>query len=226
MKRTTKILFLFLITIICMNCVNSNKKIENFKSHRKGYILTCDEKSKRSIFSKNVLEMIGFEPIFFKCIKNEDKVLSNKNSMRAIYEIIANGNDDWVYIFEDDINIIENIDLQEIIRYEDISKMFFYLGTCGYDNPHKLYNSKEINGKKVAKVKGPVRGLHAIALSKEGAKKLLYFSNETTEIYMDVILEKFAQLYEPNIVRYDLESYIKGHRGIFFQDRDKFPTTI
>ena len=43
---------------------------------------------------------------------------------------------------------------------------------------------------------------------------------------MDIILEEFSQIHHPNLLRYDLESYIEGHRGIFFQDRDKFPTTI
>ena len=71
-----------------------------------------------------------------------------------------------------------------------------------------------------------VRGLHAIGLSKNGAKELLEYSQKSSKIYMDMILEEFAQLNNPNMVRYDLESYISGHRGIFFQDRNKFPTSI
>ena len=43
---------------------------------------------------------------------------------------------------------------------------------------------------------------------------------------MDVILEQFSVLYPANVCRYDLESYIHGHKGILFQDRHKFPSSI
>jgi len=43
---------------------------------------------------------------------------------------------------------------------------------------------------------------------------------------MDVILEQVSRVCPANVCRYDLESYIPGHRGIFFQDRKKFPSTI
>ena len=220
------ILIILLISIIIFSLFYEIKYNEGFSESRKAYILTCDETTERSQFSKNVLEHVGFNVIFYKCIKNENKVLSNKISMQQIYEIIANGEDEWCYVFEDDINILEDIRLQEIIEYEKISNTFFYLGTCGFENKEALYQDTKINGHEVAIVKGPVRGLHAIALSKEGAKELLTFSQNSPEVYMDIILEEFSQIHHPNLVRYDLESYIEGHRGIFFQDRDKFPTTI
>ena len=43
---------------------------------------------------------------------------------------------------------------------------------------------------------------------------------------MDVILEKFSLIYPTICVRYDLESYIHGHKGIIFQDRKRFPSII
>jgi len=199
------------------------KQIEN---QRTAYLLTCDETGDRSVFSKSVLEKVGFNVIFFNCIKNENKVLSNKISMQKIYEIIANGQQEWVYVFEDDINILEDIKIDELIEYENISEKFFYLGTCGFKNNYKLYNNTKIRGYEVVKIKGQVRGLHAIALSKNGAKELLEYSQKSSQVYMDMILEEFAQFNNPNIVRYDLKSYIQGHRGIFFQDRYKFPSTI
>jgi len=208
------------------SCKSNYDNKELFTQQRKAYVLTCDKKSNRSQFSKSVLENIGFNVIIFECIKNENKVLSNKISMQAIYEIIANGEDEWVYIFEDDINVLEDIKIDELIEYENISKTFFYLGTCGFKNSNNLYNPMKINGHEVVIVKGSVRGLHAIALSKDGARKLIEYSSNSSEIYMDVILEDFSQIHNPNLVRYDLESYIQGHRGIIFQDRDKFPTTI
>jgi hypothetical protein len=228
MKYILIILLIFIIIHYIFNKILLCK--ENFTKSRKGYILTCDETSNRSQFSKNVLDKIGFNTIFFNCIKNENKVLSNKISMQAIYELVANGEDEWVYIFEDDINILEDIKLDELIEYEKISKTFFYLGNCGFTNFEELYHPIKINGHRVAIVKGFVRGLHAIALSKEGARELLEYSQNSPEVYMDMILEEFSQIHHPNLVRYDLESYVSGnlsgHRGIFFQDRDKFPTTI
>ena len=43
---------------------------------------------------------------------------------------------------------------------------------------------------------------------------------------MDMILEKFIEIFPANVIRYDLESDIKGHRGLFFQDRKQFPSSI
>ena len=44
--------------------------------------------------------------------------------------------------------------------------------------------------------------------------------------YMDMILEEFTLINPALVCRYDLESKRKGHRGIFFQDRCQFPSTI
>ena len=51
---------------------------------RCGYILTLDPQSDRAIFSKNILEKIGFNVILVKPILDTDKVLSNKISMQYI----------------------------------------------------------------------------------------------------------------------------------------------
>jgi RIO-like serine/threonine protein kinase len=204
---------------------------------RKCYVLTSDIDSDRGIFCKNILETIGFEVILFKFIPyetiekdisiNDKKVLSNKLSMLEIYKLIANGNDNWVYVFEDDINILEYIEIDEIIEYEKISNMFFYLGLCCMNNNKNISTPNEINNHIVIQVSGQIRGLHAIGISKQGAKELIDFTeNYENFIYMDMILEKFSEKYPANVVRFDLQSYIKGHRGIFYQDRERFPSTI
>ena len=192
------------------------------------YVLTCNQNSPRTQFSKDVLEKVGFNVNLFDCIPHENKVLSNKISMMEIYKIVANGSDEWVYVFEDDINILQEIHLNEIIEYEKISTNFFYLGACipCIENAREL-NCNKINNHEVAIIAGNVRGLHAIGLSKEGAKDLLSFCEDYTNYeYMDMILEKFSEKNPANIIRYDLESYIRDHRGIFFQDRDRFPSSI
>ncbi len=194
---------------------------------RKCFILTGNQYSERAQFSKNILEKIGFIVKFVNFIPYENKVLSNKISMQYIYGLISTGNHEWTYVFEDDINILEDIKLDEIIEYEKISSKFFYLGACMYGNNKNSLNKNKINNHDVITIHGNVRGLHAIAVSKQGAQELLFFSHKLyNHEYMDMILEKFVEINPANIVRYDLESYIKGHKGIFFQDRNKFPSTI
>jgi hypothetical protein len=195
-------------------------------SLRKCFVLTCNENSERTQFSKHLLEKIGFQVNLFKAVPNKDKVLSNKISMMQIYNIIAHGDDEWVYVFEDDINILEDVALDEIIQYESISSHFFYLGVCDYGFiKTRLYNRK-INDKNVTIVNGFTRGLHAIGISKKGATALFFFAKMMKEKYMDVCLEKFSENFPANVMRYDLESYIEGHRGLFYQDRNRFPSTI
>ena len=201
--------------------------IKHKMSSRKCYVLTCNEKSERTQFTKSILEMVGFQVYLFRAIPHKDKVLSNKISMMGIYSYIVNGDDEWVYVFEDDINILEKITLDEIIKYEALNKRFFYLGICEYGDK-KLYRQMvKTENTDVAIIKGGVRGLHAIGISKKGAKELLTFAKLVPkQKYMDVCLEMFSLIHPTFVVRYDLESSISGHRGIFFQDRSRFPSSI
>lgn len=149
--------------------------------------------------------------------------------MMYIYETIAESSDPYAYVFEDDINVLEPISLADIVKYEKISPMSFYLGCCipDYQNNSNLkIHDIKIDNKEVTTLSGAVRGLHAIGLSNDGAKLLCNFAKISNERYMDMILEDFTRVYPANVIRYDLESYIKGHRGVFFQDRDRFPSTI
>ena len=203
-------------------------------SIRNAYLLTCNKVSDRTKHCIKILEKVGFNVIIFLAIKHEDKVISNKISMLEIYKKIKDDEkNNWAYVFEDDINLLEKITIDEIIEYENISKNIFYLGLCrmlGKDNKFLRKTNFIIKGHNVYETLGYTRGLHALGLSREGASKLIEFSkkfkNKGNFRYMDVIVEEFTKIYPVNVVRYDLESYIKGHRGIFFQDRKKFPSTI
>jgi hypothetical protein len=180
--------------------------------------------SERCVFSKKILEKIGFTVEIVQAIPDPDKVISNKKTMQSIYHKIQTGNM-YGYVFEDDVNVLEDIRLDEIIEYESISPVFFYLGMCEYG--YKAVCTEHIiRNKKVFSKSNYVRGLHAIGLSKMGAKLLLEYSKTCVHRYMDMILEEFSTLYPANVVRYDLESYIKGHRGVIFQDRAKFKSEI
>ena len=68
-------------------------------NRRNGYILTLNPESERAVFSKNVLENIGFDVTFIKAIPNNDKVLSNKLSMEHIYGLIIESQSDYAYVF-------------------------------------------------------------------------------------------------------------------------------
>ena len=195
---------------------------------RNAYLLSTNFESERTIYSKNLLEKIGFNVILFKAIKHNCKITSNKISMQAIYETICNDKtSDWNYVFEDDINILSDISLSEIIEYEKISDKIIYLGLCRFGSDKFLIKTKNtINKHPIYKIFGNSRGLHAIALSKIGFKELLEFSKKNKNKLMDIILCEFTKNNPATIIRYDLESYIPGHRGIFYQDRKKFPTTI
>lgn len=197
---------------------------------RKAYLLTCDENSNRTIFSENVLKKIGFDVKKIICEKigqsKAQKVLSNKLNMQNIYKTISEGEDNYAYIFEDDINLVEDIDISEIIEYENISEMFFYLGACFPSYSSVKKTGLTINSHEVYSVSGSVRCLHAVGLSKKGAIELFDIASKHNRC-MDVILEGFSRKYRANIVRFDLISPInRGHRGILFQDRKKFPSTI
>jgi hypothetical protein len=191
---------------------------------RNGYILTINPESERAIFSKNILERVGFDVILIKVIPNTDKVISNKMSMQHIYSLIKDSETDYSYVFEDDINLLEEIKIDEIIEYEKISEMFFYLGvcSCGENEVSTKNTNIKIRNYDVYSKSGCCRGLHAIGLSKKGCIELLNFASVSKERYMDVILEDFSRMYPANVCRYDLESYIHGHRGVFFKDRKKF----
>jgi hypothetical protein len=193
---------------------------------RNAYLLSYDETSERSLFSKNILIKIGFTVHVVPCIPHENPLISNKLSMISIYKKVVE-TDDYAYIFEDDINMHEDITLDEIIEYEKISPMFFYLGFC--ENQGCKIDTKKvavINNHDVIQISTNCRGLHAIGMSNQGAQTFLKFIEHSHENYVDVLLDNFTNDYPANIVRYDLESYIPGHRGILFQDRKKFKSYI
>jgi len=195
---------------------------------RKAYLLTCDENSERAIFCKNLLDKIGFEVIIFKAIPNEDRVLSNKNSFLEIYKLISEGNDNWVYVFEDDINIHEEVSLEEIIKYENVAenKDFFYLGCCVFKQLIYPISDVIIDNDKVRIVNGNVRGAHAMAFSKNGAKEIYNIAKFSPIRYMDVIHDIYTSLHPTYVMRFNLESYIEGHMGLFYQDRKKFVSLV
>jgi hypothetical protein len=196
--------------------------------NRRAYLLTTNPALPRTISSKDVLERVGFDVTTFKAISGESSIHSNKKSLMCIIEAIRDGEDEWGYVFEDDIDILEPITLDEIVQYEAISAPFFFLGICkrGYYGTVKPTHHS-INGHLVCKVAGHVRGAHAFAFSRTGAAEFIQFATEfNNEPYFDRLLDTFSYLHPASIVRFDLESYLDDHRGIFFQDRKRWEPVI
>jgi len=204
---------------------NPNKDLTK---KRKAYLLSTNLNSERTIFSRKILEQVGFDVILFQSIYNDDKLLSHILSYIEILKTIKDsGSDDWTYVFEDDINILENIKIDEIIEYEKISNEYFYLGICIYNYNNSKYINNDIRGHKVYELSGYIRGAHAIAYSKIGVINILNYIKSFDKIEcVDMILELYSFKNPVNVVRFDLESYIKDHRGIFFQDQKRFKSTI
>lgn len=192
---------------------------------RTAYLLTTNEQSERCIFSKNVLEKIGFTVKCFKALPDTIPLRSHKRSTVAILEEIIKS-EGYFYIFEDDINVLEEISLDEVIEYEKISNKVFYLGICEYECLG-IKTEHKIRGHDVYVKQGFAYGTHAYAVNKIGATEFLSFLNRSDLVnyyITDVMLDAYCKWgNKTNIVRYDLESYIPGHKGIIFQDREKFP---
>lgn len=199
---------------------------------RTAYLLSYNPSADRTKFSYELLSKIGFNVKIVKTIDNDCVLLSNRLSFEYIYNLILNSNDYWGYVFEDDINLIEDISLNEIIEYENISNYFFYLGCCCklHDGVRKTKHT--INGHDVYSISGNARCLHAIGISKQGARTILNLSKawmpyEPTKFAFDNLFDDFTQSNPTNIVRYDLKSsQHENHRGVLFQDRIKFSSDI
>ena len=202
---------------------------------RNAYLLSTNFESPRTKNAISVLENVGFNVILFKAIPHRDKVASNRISMQGIYQKILNtSKNEWNYIFEDDIEVVEPIKIEEIIEYEKISDKVMYLGLCEL-RPGKGTRKKldiKINNHDVYETSGDTKGLHAIGLSKTGCKLLLEYAekkplNHNFYKFMDCILGvEFIRKHPATIVRYLLKGQIPGHRGSFYQDRKKYPTSI
>lgn len=209
---------------------------------RNAFLLTTDISSDRTISSKHILESIGFHIESIVAIpRKEDsyfsKIESNRNSMKMILGCIADQHpaNEFYYIFEDDIACLEPILLEEIIQYENISTGIFYLGCCRTKNPFTYQKTLKtehlLNGYPVYRAFGNIRGAHAFAVTPICAMKILEFI-DNTDFYDNIVFDEILEMYIYNhtdgvhIVRYDLESCIEGHRGIIYQDRTRFPTSI
>lgn len=194
---------------------------------RKAYILTCDKQSERAKHSEYLLSSIGFDVILCDVVHFPACVAtSNLMSMINIYQRISQSDDEWSYVFEDDLNYLEPITLSEIIEYESISDHLFYLGCCMADISRVNKTKNLINGHTVHTI-NKTACLHALAFKKSSINLIYTYIEKYSYLkFLDQIIgDKFVGDHGANVVRYDLTSPQEcGHRGIIYQDRIKFPS--
>jgi len=200
------------------------------KQRRTAHLITVDENSERCIFSSGILDLIGFDVVVHKAFIHPIPYVSLLKTTELIFEEILKSEYEWHYIFEDDINMIEHITLEEIIKYEKISNGFFFLGVCKYGDIG-FTTQYEVNEHPVYKVSGCVRGSHAVAFSKTELKNFMkmyefFTSGPNPILHIDVLYELFTLYHPANVIRMDLQSSIPGHFGIIYQDRERFESLI
>jgi hypothetical protein len=199
---------------------------------RNAYLLQgpVENQPLRAQFSRDLLIDIGFNVNVIEHIPNESAYLSNKLSVMHIFDLIQKSNEEWSYMFEDDVDTLEEITLEDIVEYENISEMFFYLGVCMASARRLRASAHKIKDDNV-KITHNGRCLHAIAISKKGINEIIPFYKthdlKSPSPIADAILESFSKKYPANVVRSHLASpQNRGHRGVFFQDRRRFSTQI
>lgn len=199
---------------------------------RKAFVITVDLDGARARFARHVLTTVGFDVVLIKAVYDADPPVSLKRTHMQLWEHIAThcADDEWMYIFEDDVNVLESLTIAQLLSYERHAAPtgMFFLGCCMNKWNGVTQTSTSIDGHAVHHVRGGVRGTHAIAYSKAGAQAMLAFAQRTDQArqrHVDVITEAFTTTFKDGVpvMRMDLHSDIHGHNGIVFQDRRRFP---
>jgi len=194
------------------------------------YLLTANVNSERTMHSMKTLEIAGFSVVLSLCevvrAVESGMVWSNKETfIRIIKHYIQSNSTDWLYLFEDDIDVLTNTTIQDIEQNISESTLFTYLGICA----PQTTPSGGICG----------RCAHAMGFSYAGARDVLLFKMVSKrklctgnipldEPFFDVVVEGRCLLKGGfSVVHLELESpQDHRHNGLFFQDRGKFKSII
>lgn len=199
---------------------------------RKAFVITVDLDGPRARFARDVLSTVGFEVLLTRAVHDPDPVLSLKRTNMQLWEHIAThcAENEWMYIFEDDVNMLDKLTIAQLVPYERHAESagMFFLGCCLRGWGGVIDTPTLIDGHPVVHVRGHVRGAHAIGYSRTGARAILALAQtpeQTRERHVDIITEAFTTTVVGGVpvVRFDLHSDVDGHNGIVFQDRRRFP---
>ena len=197
---------------------------------RIAYLLTANVSSERTRHSMKTLEIAGFSVVLSLCevvrAVESGMVWSNKDTfIRIIKHYIQNNSTEWLYLFEDDIDVLTNTSIHDIEQNISESTLFTYLGICA---PQTTPSGGRCG-----------RCAHAMGFSYAGAREVLLFNTMNKhklctgnipldEPYFDVVVEGWCLLKGGfSVAHLELESpQDHRHNGLFFQDRGKFKSII
>ena len=147
-----------------------------------GHIMSTECHSRRSQHTLNLLETIGIRGIFVKPPLMTDKVVSNRLVQEDIFEKISKMEEQFVFVFEDDLAMHAitfnqlHAEIQRIYHATlEADVPFFYAGICGK--------------KRVSEHRFVRRCAHAYAVRPERALQLLDETRKGKSRYMDAELE-------------------------------------
>jgi len=208
-----------------------NKSIQDTHPGKKNaYLLTANANSERTRHSMNTLTIAGFSVVLSMCEVVPDiksgMVWSNKNTfIRIIKHYIQSNSTAWLYLFEDDIDVLTNTSIQDIEQNLSESTLFTYLGICA---PKTTPSGGKCG-----------RCAHAMRFSYAGSRDVLLFNTVSKhqlstgnipldEPFFDVVVEGWCLVNGGfSVVHLELESpQDHRHNGLFFQNRDKFKSLI
>jgi len=193
---------------------------------RTAYLLTIDDTTFRYHHSHKLLLQQGFRVETFIAPKHLDKWYSNRVGLLAILEKIAAKNEHWSYVFEDDINLVEDVPLLSSAKpIERLSDKFFYLGLC-QDESWFLRRFTRMHSDVTCGTCA-----HAFAITPVGARELVQFADPELPPLarsFDYTMKEWCEHSNGfRLVRPDLESPLDSNQlGLVYQDRLQFPSTI
>ena len=197
---------------------------------RVAYVITsADCPPDRLNFVKRLLATIGFDDVHV--MERNPLYHPGRAGLAVLYEIIqsmiAGAAPNYVYMFDDSINKGVDLSLAELAEYEEMANGFFYLGIDKINQNKGIgYTGKTIYARNVYTVKGNVGSAHAFALSLQGALDILPHFATTRHKTIDLFLCAFCKTNATPVVRYDVQSALKGQRGAIFADLCQFNSEL
>jgi len=190
---------------------------------RKAFLITTDISNPRTRSSLEILEKVGFVVVFQPVIPHPNKMVSNRlTHMELFRKISVDKTEPWGYIFENDIQILnESFRVNpDIIAFESRHKEFMFLGMCMSKDvlPYSEFYCGNC--------------AHAYALTPEGARNLLNFSlnqDSSRDLHPQDTITYAWCLKEKGFPVVGMEyrsPQNEGHFGLFYQDRHHFPSRI
>lgn len=253
--RTKACAALVLSLLVSLSGATDLRVVSKSNLERTGYLITVDRNAPRAINAAKVLQRSGFTVVAVTAIPAKSKRRSCRLTMSKALKLLIAADDEWGYIFQEDIARNEwTTTLPDIVNYEKADPDYVYLGVCmdWHGTPPSIsshHHSNEIGKYVVACGKCA----HAQGVSKQGAKKILSWFKQQDDAYtqkansiagwdktpegeaaglddrsFDAPVMKMCLKHGgyPVVKNSEVSPWDRSHRGLFYQDRKEYPTTI